>query len=114
MKSSMRTSPGWIGSILSVIVNDLHLLWPSIRPHEADSPPVVDPDAVPPDPITLQCFEPVARRDAKVVEHLRRPHLTQLAQSNPMDPRIDRAHALTTPQTLGVHAAERSDHETSV
>jgi hypothetical protein len=31
---------------LLVIVNDLHLLWPSIGPHEADPPLVVDSDAV--------------------------------------------------------------------
>ena len=44
MKSSMRTSPGWIGSILSVVVNDLHLLRPGVRPHETDPPLVFDPD----------------------------------------------------------------------
>ncbi|XSS43846.1 hypothetical protein ACQBAR_05030 [Propionibacteriaceae bacterium Y1685] len=41
----MTPSPGWIDSILSVVVNDLHLLWSGVGPHEADPPLVVDPDA---------------------------------------------------------------------
>ena len=38
MKSSMRTSPGWIGAILSAVVNDLHLLRSGVRPYEPDPP----------------------------------------------------------------------------
>ena len=93
-----------------MIVNDLHLLWPSIRPHEADPPLVVDPDAVLPCSITLQSFEPVAGRDAKVIEHRRRTHLTKLAQCDPVDPWIDGPHTLATPQPFGLLVAERSDH----
>lgn len=44
-KSSLRTSPGWIGANLSVIVNDSHLLWSSGCPYEADPPPIVHPHA---------------------------------------------------------------------
>lgn len=97
MKSSMRTSPGWIGSILSVVVNDLHLLRSSAGPHDADPPLVVDSGAVLSGPITLECFEPVPRWHAEIVERLRGSNLTQLAQRHPMDPRIDRRHALKTP-----------------
>src|SRR5690606_26681648 len=79
MKSSMRTSPGWIGSILSVVVNDLHLLWSSVGPHEADPPLVVDPDAVLAGPVTLESLKPAAGRNAEILEHLRRSHLTKLA-----------------------------------
>src|SRR5699024_8785712 len=101
MKSSMRTSPGWIGVILSVVVNDLHLLRSGVRPYETYPPLVVDPDAVLPNPITFESFEPVAGWDAEVLDGLRRSHLTKLAQCNPMDPRIDRPHMLTTPQSFG-------------
>src|SRR5699024_5719744 len=61
MKSSLRTSPGWIGSILSVLVNDLHLLWSSVRPYETNPPLVVDPDAVLTGPVTLEGFESAPR-----------------------------------------------------
>ena len=59
-----------MGSILSVVVNDLHLLWSGVGPHEADPPLVVDPDAVLTSSIALQGFEPVTRRDAKILEDL--------------------------------------------
>lgn len=36
MKSSRRISPGWIGAIFSVAVNDLHLLWSGVGPHESN------------------------------------------------------------------------------
>src|SRR5690625_3266913 len=111
MKSSMRTSPGWIGAILSVVVNDLHLLRSGVGPHEADPPLVVDPDAVLSGPITLERLETVAGRDSEVFERLCGPHLTQLAQRDAMDLRIDGPHALTTPQPFGRLVAERPDHE---
>jgi hypothetical protein len=110
----MRTSPGWIGAILSVVVNDLHLLWSSVRPHEADPPLVVDPDAVLSDSIALERFESVSGRNAEVLKHRRRSHLTKFAQRHPVDPRINRPHALTTPQMFGVLATERSDHDARV
>src|SRR5699024_12523987 len=98
MKSSMRTSPGWIRAILSVVVSDLHLLRSGVGPHEADAPLVVDPDAVLSGPITLERLETVAGRDSEVFERLCGPHLTQRAQRDPTGPRIDRPPALTTPQ----------------
>ncbi|MFT4233692.1 MAG: hypothetical protein QM607_01600, partial [Microbacterium sp.] len=61
----------------------------------------------------FQSFEPVSGRKTKVIQNDRRPHLTQLAQRDPKDPRIDRTHALTTPQPLGVFVAERPDHRSS-
>ena len=97
-----------------MIVNDLHLLWSSIGPHEADPPLVVDPDAVLTGSIALERFKSVSWRDPEIVEPLRRPHLTKLAQRNPLDPRIDRSHGLTTPQPFGRLVAERSDHRTSL
>ncbi len=97
-----------------MVVNDFHLLWSCVGPHEADPPLVVDPDTVLADPVTLERFEPATRRDAEVVEDLRRSHLTKLAQRDTMDPRIDRAHAFATPQPFGFLATERSDHALSV
>ena len=72
------------------------------------------PDAVLTGPITLECLEPIAGRDTEIFESLRRTQLTQLAQRDSEDPRIDRAHAFTVPQPLGLLVAERSDHDSSV
>src|SRR5699024_4646695 len=114
MKSSMSTSPGWIGGIFSVVVNDLHLLWSGVGPHEADPPLVVDSDAVLTGPIALERFESVTGWDTQVIKKFGRSHLAKLAQRDPMDPRIDRPHALTTPQPFGLLAPERSGHATSI
>ena len=99
---------------MSVVANDLHLLWSGGGPHEADPPLVVDPDAVLPGTVALESFEAVAGWDTEVLDGLRGPHLTKLAQCDSMDPRINRPHAFTTPQPFGLLVAERSDHETSV
>lgn len=85
MKSSMRTSPGWIGSISSVVVNDLHLLWSGVCPSETDPSLVIDPDAVLTSSVALERLESVTGWDAEVFEHLRRSHLTKLAQCHPED-----------------------------
>jgi len=95
---------------LSVIVNDLDLLWPSIGPHEADPPLVVDSDAVLPGSIAFQRLKPITGRDSQVVKNGRGSHLAKLPQRHRMDPRIDRRHPFTTPQSLCVIAAERPDH----
>ena len=62
-----------------MIVNDLHLLWSSVRPREADPPLVVDSDAVLTDSTALERFEPVAWWNPKIIECFRSPHLTKLA-----------------------------------
>lgn len=51
-KSSIRTSPGWIGAMVligvtsSVVIDDLDVDGPGVGPGEADRPLLVDPDAV--------------------------------------------------------------------
>src|SRR5699024_5477007 len=93
MKSSMWISPGWIGAILSVVVNNLHLLWSGGRPHQADPPLVVDPDAALTDTTTFERFEQVACRDPEVLNRLRRSHLTKLAPTpRPQSRRFRRYH----------------------
>jgi len=93
-----------------MVLNDLHLLWASVGPHEADPPLVIDSDAVLAGSITLQSFQPVPWWETKIVNRFCSPHLTKLAQRHREDPRIDRRYALTTPQTFGRLAPERSDH----
>lgn len=95
------------------MVNDLHLLGSSVGPHEADPPLVIDPDAVLSDPIAFQRFEPVSRWNPEIVQRYGGSDLTQLAQRRRVDPRIDRRHPFATPQSFGVPAAERSDHESN-
>jgi hypothetical protein len=99
-----------MGACLSVVVNDLDLLWASVGPPETDPPLVVDSDAVLTRSIALQLLEPVAWRQTKFFERNGRADLTQLPQRRSLYPRIQRTNPFTTPQPLGVLASERPDH----
>jgi hypothetical protein len=52
---------------LAVVVDDLDIFG-TILPHEADPPPIVDPDRVLPDPTALQGFQSVAGRLTQVLK----------------------------------------------
>ena len=62
----------------SVAIDDLDHRGFNPAPHEANPPPIVDADAVLPGAITFQDFKTVARRDAEIVESLRRVEHLQL------------------------------------
>jgi len=51
-----------------MIIHDLDILGAAGTPHEADAPLVVDADRMLTKPISLQRFEPVARRRTQVVQ----------------------------------------------
>jgi len=55
----------------SVVVGDLDVEGVSFTPDEADSPLVVDPDAVLPFAIPLQLFQPIPGRHSEVLERTR-------------------------------------------
>ena len=97
-----------------MIVNNLDLRWSSVCPHEADPPLVINSDAVLSGTVALEGLEPISWRDTKIVKDLCGPHLAKLAQSNRVNPRINRPNTLTTPQPLGVFVSERSDHQFSI
>jgi hypothetical protein len=62
----------------SVIVDDLDVRRPRRSPDKADTPLVVDPDAVLASPIVLQRLESIARRHAKIAQRHRRVQHVQL------------------------------------
>ena len=97
-----------------MVVSDLDVIGISVNEPKADAPLVIDPDAVLTGAISFQRFEPISWRHPEIIQRLGGSHLTQLTQRHHVDPRIERRRALTTPQTLGFFAPERSDHELSV
>ena len=82
-----------------------------VAPSKADSPPVVDADAVLTVPVATQALQPVARRHAQVREALRRVQEKQLPECGSMHgdrwlpPRIPRE------QALGVAVTEALDQD---
>src|SRR3990172_3602440 len=121
MKSSKRISPGWIGGssfvfamahlnqYSLVIVHDLHLVGITVSPHETDSPPGVNPDAVLPPSVALQRLQPVAWRNPQVPQGPCVMKVQQLPACDPLEGSVAR-HVTIGKQCLRLLAAEREDH----
>jgi len=116
MKSSIRISPGWIGSIrsVSVVVDEFDIFRTFLSPDEAETPLRVHADAVLPASVSDQTLQAVAWRDPEVLDILRRVDQLELPQSRPLYNPVDTLDVLLMPDALGVLVAERSDHETSL
>ena len=54
----------------SMIIGDLNILRALRRPHKAHAESIVYSDAVLPGPLTLQRFQPIARRNAQIFQRL--------------------------------------------
>lgn len=76
-----------------MVINDLHILSAMPRPTEADSPLIIDPNAVLPLTVAPQSLQAIARRNAQVIEASGDLELPQLATSDGRD-------ALKAPDTL--------------
>jgi hypothetical protein len=55
-----------------VIIHDLNIVGVAVPPPKADTPPIVDPDAVLPSTVSRQFLEPVARRHSQVIQRFGR------------------------------------------
>jgi len=53
----------------SVVIHDLDVLGTVVSPGEADTPLIIDPDAVLPDSIAPQRLQTIARRHSELIEH---------------------------------------------
>jgi hypothetical protein len=94
-----------------VVVRDLDVVGVTTPPSEADPPLVIDPDAVLPLPITAQSFQPVARRDAQVVQAVRSVQHPELPQCHPLHIGSKPPDGVPFEQPLGVSIAEALDHD---
>src|SRR5690625_1775229 len=116
MKSSIRISPGWIGSIRSssVVVDEFDIFRTSFFPHEAKPPLRIDSDAVLPAPISRQSLQPVPRRDPEVFDILRRMDQLKLPERCSLHRLVDAFDVLLMPDAFSILATERSDHKFSI
>jgi hypothetical protein len=94
----------------SVVINDLHILSALSAPAEADSPLIIDPDAVLPLPVTPQDLQPIAGRNAQVIEAGGDLKLAQLATSHDRDT-LKVPDALSAREGFGVGTPKRTDHD---
>lgn len=89
-----------------MVVNDLNPFWTSVAPPEADTPLIVDSDTVLARTITAQTLEPVTRRNPEVFQTTRSVDLTQLAQRNARDARVEGRNRLPLKQALSLAIPE--------
>ena len=68
-----------------MVIDDLDVPRLSATPHEAHPPLLVDADAVLSRPIPLQGFKAIARRQAKIVQPLRRVERLELGSRPSLD-----------------------------
>ena len=62
-----------------MVIDDLDIFWPSLRPGEANPVPVVYPDAVLPGAVALESFQMIARRNPQILERPSNLELPELS-----------------------------------
>jgi hypothetical protein len=92
-----------------MIVRDLNVLGARAGPSKADTKLVVDADAVLPGTVSLQCLQPVAWRNPKVIESAGDFQLSELATGDGFDVH-ETPNPLAVRQRPGVFAPERFHH----
>src|SRR5690625_1415640 len=115
MKSSIRISPGWMGSIRSssVVFDEFDIFRTSISPDEAEPPLRAHADAVLSATVTDEKHQSVPGRDPKVVDILRCMDQLELPHGRrPLHGPLDALDVLLMPDAFGVLAAERPDQTT--
>ena len=89
-----------------MVVNDLNPFWTSVAPPKADTPLIINSDTVLPRTITAQTLKPIARRNPKILQTTRGVNLTQLAQRDAHDARVEGRNRLPRKQPLDLTIPE--------
>ena len=92
-----------------MVINDFDILCARCGPTKANAILLVYANAVLTFPAALECFEAIARRDAKVVETSGDLELTQLSPRYRLDA-SEPPNSLAVGQGFRVGAAERQNH----
>src|SRR5690349_11572126 len=95
----------------SVIVLDLNALCIPVAPPEAQSPLIVDPDAVLSGPVALQCLQPIGWRHTKVIQRCGAVEHAQLSSSGGLDVVGQPARERACPDQLSFRIRKALDHE---
>jgi hypothetical protein len=91
-----------------MIVDDFNVLC-AVTPSEADAPLIVDADTVLSFAVTFECFQPVAGRNAEIVEARRRRQHLEFPPSRALDA-FEAFDRLIVGKSLSVLASEALDH----
>lgn len=92
-----------------MIVHDFDRVNVAVSPLKANTPLIIDADAVLPLPVPLQALQPVPRQIRERLQIGRGIHDVQFSQGGSLD-RLEPAHRFPAEEAPGVRAAERLDH----
>jgi len=92
-----------------VIVHDFNVVSVAVSPHETETPLIVDPNAVLPRSVAMQCFQAIAGRSCQVAQFGGAIQLPKLSPCDPLDS-LKAAARLSAVKSLGFRTAERLDH----
>lgn len=95
-----------------MVIHDLDIAGTLVRPDKADTPLVINSDAVLPFTVAFQCFKVVPGRRCHVLQLTCRIELVKLAPCNGFD--VDEtSHSYSLMQQLGAAAFEGRDRHVS-
>ncbi len=92
-----------------MVIHDLDVRRPGLRPPETDPPLIIDPDTELTLAASLERLQPIAWRNLQVIQPPSDLQLPQLATGDHLDS-DEATDALTGGQALGVTIGERDDH----
>jgi hypothetical protein len=93
-----------------VIVDDFYLGALVVPPQKANTPLVVDPDAMLTRTFTLQHFQTIRGRDAQVIQALGGVYHSQLATGDRLNLAWEPERRLALPDAFGFLVREATDH----
>jgi hypothetical protein len=93
-----------------VIIGEFNVVGVGIAPSEADSPLIVNPDAVFSLSISGQLFKTVPRREAQIDQIFRGVQHNEFPLGEPLHVLVELSHADAIEDSFGVLVAKRPDH----
>jgi hypothetical protein len=96
-----------------VIVHDFHVVSVTLSPHEAETPLLVDPNAVLPLSAAMQCFQAIAGRSCQIAQFGGAVQLPEFSPCDALDS-LKAAARLPTLKSPSFSATERLDHDSIV
>jgi len=94
-----------------MIVYNFNIVSVSLAPTEADTPLVIDPNAVLPLPVSSQFLKAISWRDKKIIQSLRRIQQEQFPLSDAPQIRRRFLHGLAVEYLFGFFGCKSSDHD---
>ena len=91
-----------------VVIHDLNVMRIAVAPGEADTPLVIDPNAIRSGAAALQQFKLVSRRHAKVLQPRSPMQVQELPPCGPLD-RLKSPNPVVLKQRRGIRTPERPD-----